>query len=121
MAKVIYIEDKVILFAQMVVFLGAAGEGEFSGVFGVGWSEDQGVFRVSLLDQKGDEFAGAISGENEFGRDITVFLNCVAESCVVSVRVGGQDVQMAGELFFYIFRKPQRIYVGTEFYNILLI
>ena len=72
-AEVVYIEEKVIFFTEMVVFLGAAGEGEFSGVFGVGWSEDQGVFRVALLDQKGDEFAGAISGENEFGRDITVF------------------------------------------------
>ena len=121
MAEVVYIENEVIFFAEVVVFLSAAGEGEFSGVFGVGWAEDQGVFWVSFLDQEGDEFAGAVSGEDEFGRDAAVFGDGVAESCIVSVRVGGQDVQMAGELFFYVFRKSQRVYIGTEFHNIFLI
>lgn len=57
----------------MVVFLGASGEGKFSGIFGVGRSEDQGVFRISFLDQKCDQLAGSVSGKDEFGRDAAVF------------------------------------------------
>ena len=40
LAEIIYIQDKVILLAKVVVFLGASGEGKFSGIFGVGRSED---------------------------------------------------------------------------------
>jgi len=72
LAEIVYIENEIIFFSEMIVFLGAAGEGEFSGVFGIGWSEDQGVFRVSFLDQECNQFAGAISRENKFCRDITV-------------------------------------------------
>ena len=107
-AKIIYIENKVILFAQVVVFLSASGEGEFPGVFWIGRTQDKGMLWISFLYQQCDQFAGTISGQDEFGRNITIFWNCAAKWSIISVWIRGQDIQPPCKLLsqYHFHEKP---------------
>ena len=99
----------------MVVFLGTSGERELSGVFRIGRPKDQSVLRGTLLDQKGDQFAGAVSRKDEISGNIAVAGNRIPKGCVFSVRVGGKDIHVFCNGSAGFWGKSQRIDICTEF------
>ena len=102
----------------MIVFLGTSGEGELSGVFRIGRPKDQGVLRGTLLDQKGDQLAGAVSRKDEISGNIAVAGNRIPKGCVFSVRVRGKNIHVFCNGSAGFWGKSQRIDICTEFDDI---
>ena len=64
------------------------------------------MFRGAFLDQKGDQFAGAVSRKNEISGNIAVVGNCISKGCVFSVRVGGENIHMFSDGFAGFWGQP---------------
>ena len=73
------------------------------------------MLRGTLLDQKGDQFAGAVSRKDEISGNIAVAGNRIPKGCVFSVRVGGKDIHVFCNGSAGFWGKSQRIDICTEF------
>ena len=94
LAEIINIQAKIPFFLKMIIFLCASGERKFTGVFGISWSQDQGMLRSSFLDQQRDQLAGSISREDKVSRNIAVFRNCISKRSIISIRIGRKKVNI---------------------------
>lgn len=73
------------------------------------------MLRGTLLDQKGDQLAGAVSRKDEISGNIAVAGNRIPKGCVFSVRVGGKDIHVFCNGSAGFWGKSQRIDICTEF------
>ena len=73
------------------------------------------MLRGTLLDQKGDQLAGAVSRKDEISGNIAVAGNRISKGCVFSVRVGGKDIHVFCNGSAGFWGKSQRIDICTEF------
>ena len=119
-AEIRNVRLEIIAFLKVVVFLGTSGEGELSGVFRIGRPKDQSMLRGTLLDQKGDQLARAISRKDEISGNIAVAGNRIPKGCVFSVWVGGKDIHVFCNGSAGFWGKSQRIDICTEFDDVFL-
>ena len=95
-AEIRNVRFKIHTFLKVIVFLCASGKRKFSGVFRIGRSKNKGMLRRAFLDQKRDQFTGAVSRKDKISRNIAVAGNGITKRCIISVRVGRKQFYMAG-------------------------
>ena len=64
---------------------------------------------IPCLDEQGDQLARSVSWKNEVSRDLAVSRDGLPQTGVLSVRIGGEQIQVSAKLFFYVFRESKRI------------
>ena len=74
-----------------------------------------------MLNQKRNQFGGAISDYDIVRIDVTVLPDCLTKRTVLPVRVSGDDIKVLGKLFFYLCGQSKRIDISTKTDNLFLL
>ena len=98
---------KILCSRERIIGKLAAAKRELSFIFRIGWTEQQRAFRCAMLNQKRNQFGGAISYYDIVRIDVTVLPDCLTKRTVLPVRVSGDDIKVLGKLFFLLVRTIQ--------------
>ncbi len=98
----------------------AAAQGDFMLIFRVGWPDNQGFFWCYEFDDQGNQFRGAVAHDDVAKVCVDVFADGLSQGSIFPVGIGGDGINVGGQLFPEPEGDSQRVDIGGETDDVLL-